>query len=333
MKTINIIIVFLFLSIISHAQDPQFSQFYAAPLYLNPSYCGTTAGTRAALIFRDQWPAIPGAFVSYSASLDHYIPTLHSGLGLLFLQDRAGSGHLRTTNVGFQYSFHFKVTRRIQVRPGIHFYSSKRDIDFYRLVFNDQVSLSGNAPSSTEVPPLKKVSYTDFATSILVYSERYFGGFVIDHLLTPNQSLIEGISEIPIKYTLHGGGKFYLNGHTSRYNEESLFAAFNFKSQGKYDQLDIGAYYTKKPLTLGLWYRGIPLFKAYKRGYQNNDALIVSAGFQFDDIKIGYSFDLTVSRLLANTWGSHEISLVYEFNQNQRLREKKKKDIVPCPRI
>jgi len=328
-----IILLTIIYALTVKAQDPHFSQFYSSPLYLNPSYSGTTDGTRATMNFRDQWPAIPGAFVTYAFALDHYLYTLNSGIGLLCFQDRAGSGRLRSTNVGFQYSYHFKITRKIQVRPGIHFYTSNRNIDFYRLVFNDQVSLTGNAPTSVEIPPLKKVSNTDFASSVLVYSKEYFAGFVIDHLMTPNQSLKDGFSEVPIKYTLHGGYKHYLNGKTSIYNEESIMYAFAFKSQGKFDQLDIGANYTRLPLILGLWYRGIPFAKAYKPGYMNNDALIIMAGYVFEDVKIGYSFDLTISRLIANTWGSHEISLIYEFNQNQKLRTKRKKDIVPCPRI
>lgn len=333
MKRIIIIILFLTAAGLVRGQDPQFSQFYATPLYLNPSYCGTTEGSRVTINFRDQWPAIPGSFITYSAGLDHYIPSLKSGLGLLYLEDRAGAGHLRSTNLGFQYSYHFRVTRKIQVRPGMHFYSSTRNIDFYRLVFNDQVSLSGNNPSSIEIPPMKKVSFTDFATSILVYTDRYFAGFVIDHMMRPNQSLVDGISEIPVKYTFHGGYKHYLNGHTSSYNEESIFAAFQYRSQGKYDQLEIGAYYTKLPLILGVWFRGIPFFKSYQKGYMNNDAIIINAGFQLRDVKLGYSFDLTVSRLISNTWGSHEVSLIYEFNQNQKMRVKKNKEIIPCPRI
>ncbi|PKP19172.1 MAG: hypothetical protein CVU05_11945 [Bacteroidetes bacterium HGW-Bacteroidetes-21] len=332
MKWVLFILPLLMAKLLS-AQDPQFSQFYAVPLYLNPSYCGTTAGTRASINFRDQWPAVPGSFITYSAAIDHYIPSLNSGVGLLYLQDRAGSGHLRSTNIGFQYSYHFRVARKFQIRPGMHFYTSSRNIDFQNLVFNDQVSLSGNSPASIEVPPMKKVSYTDFATSVLVYSDVIYAGFVIDHLMRPNQSLRDAISEVPIKYTFHGGYKFFLNGHTSSYNEESLFAAFQYRSQGKFDQFEFGGYYTKLPLILGLWYRGIPFFKAYNPGYMNNDALIIMAGFQLKDVKVGYSFDLTISRLIANTWGAHEVSLIYEFNQNQKMRVKKKKDIIPCPRI
>lgn len=55
------------------AQDPLFSQFYANPLYLAPSFTGAgNKGTRVALNYRDQWPAVPRAFTTYSFSFDHY---------------------------------------------------------------------------------------------------------------------------------------------------------------------------------------------------------------------------------------------------------------------
>ena len=113
------------------------------------------------------------------------------------------------------------------------------------------MSLSGTTPSSVEISTLKKVSYSDFTIFLLVYSEKYWGGFVIDHLLGPNQSIIDGVSEIPKKYTLHGGYKYLLHWETSSYNEESITMAFNFRSQGKYDQLDFGLYWTRLPVVLG----------------------------------------------------------------------------------
>ena len=59
------------------AQDPHFTQFYAAPTYLSPAFAGTTIQNRFALQFRDQWPSIPGAFVSYNLAADQYLSLIH----------------------------------------------------------------------------------------------------------------------------------------------------------------------------------------------------------------------------------------------------------------
>ncbi|MFT5922039.1 MAG: hypothetical protein ACI8TS_001371, partial [Flavobacteriales bacterium] len=38
------------------AQDPEFTQFYANPLYLNPAFAGTARCPRLVMNYRNQWP-------------------------------------------------------------------------------------------------------------------------------------------------------------------------------------------------------------------------------------------------------------------------------------
>lgn len=332
MKKLLFTYLFILIYISTKAQDPHFSQFYANSLYLSPSFAGSTQGTRLITVIRDQWPGIPGSFFTTTLSLDHFIPTLNSGVGILLMKDVAGQGRLGSMQEGIQYTYQFRVFKNYQARPAIHFYHSNRTIDFNRLTFNDQLTLSGVAGGSVEIPPLRQVGYVDFASSIMIYSQKNWFGFTLDHLLEPNQSLIEGYSQIPMKYVFFAGYKFYLKGKTSTYNEESINAWMYYRSQGKFDQIDLGAYWIRTPLILGFWFRGIPIIKRYAPGYQNNDAVIVQIGYMWKDIKIGYSYDITISRLIANTYGSHEFSLIYEFNQNQRMKKKTKKVIIPCPK-
>src|SRR5688572_7098340 len=67
-------LVFIFAVMISgavKAQDPHFSQFFASPLTLNPAFTGKFDGSwRLAANHRDQWPSIPKAYVTTSASFD-----------------------------------------------------------------------------------------------------------------------------------------------------------------------------------------------------------------------------------------------------------------------
>ena len=60
---------FLLLTGALQAQDPHFSQFFASPLTLNPAFTGKFDGVwRLAANHRDQWPSIPKAYVTTSAS-------------------------------------------------------------------------------------------------------------------------------------------------------------------------------------------------------------------------------------------------------------------------
>ena len=95
----------------SVAQDSQFSQFYASPLYLAPSFAGSTDGDRVSANYRSQWPSISKAFQTYSLSYDHYFPHLKSGVGLLLYKEQAGASNLSTMNVGLAYSYKFKFRK------------------------------------------------------------------------------------------------------------------------------------------------------------------------------------------------------------------------------
>jgi len=336
MNKFYITILFLIIFVrVSFAQDAHFTQFYAAPIYLSPSFAGSTAGDRIVVNFRDQWPSIPGAFVTYSISADHYFPRMNSGMGISIFRDQAGSGHLATTNFAYQYTYNISLFRKWNIRPGVQFYYTQRSIDFSALVFNDQLTQSGQTSSTIEIPSQNKVGYFDFALSALAYSSTQWYGFTIDHLATPNQSLKNTISKVPIRFIFFGGYKIMLQGKLGSYAEESINIAYNYRAQGKFDQIDIGAYWTKYQFVVGLWYRGIPGFKKYAPGHQNHDMIAVLGGYEFKSLglKLAYSYDFTLSKLVGKTAGSHEISIILLFNQNRKIRRRHRTVIVPCPKF
>ncbi len=317
----------------SYGQDTQFTQFYSAPLYLAPSFAGGTKGTRAVLNYRTQWPNISHGYRTFSFSIDHYFPQHKSGVGLLVYRDVAGISRLSNLNIGLQYSYNIRLSREWYVRPALQFMRHKRSVDVTNLLFGDQISLYGISPSSVEARNIQeKISYFDFATSIITFSEKYWFGIVIDHLTKPDQSLMNNISIVPIKTSFLGGTKFALNDATGKWNKETATITYLYKSQGRYDQLDIGAYWSKLPLSIGLWYRGIPMFKRYAPGYINNDAISIIVGYVNDELRIGYSYDFTISRLSSNTGGAHELAIIFEFNQDQKPK-RKRSFIIPCPKF
>lgn len=312
----------------SKAQDPQFSQFYSSPLYIAPSFAGTTDGSRVSANFRDQWPSIPGKYITYSASFDHYFHKIKSGVGLLAFRDHAGSTNLTSLHVAGQYSYNIQLSRKLVVRPGVQFEYAQRSINTDKLLFGDQLRPGDNLPTSQEVLPIKNVNYVDFGTSAIIYSSGFWGGVGVNHLLKPNQSMVNGESIVPIKYTFFTGTKHRITPLMGRYKEESIAISLLYKSQDKFDQFDIGGYWYSNPLILGLRYRGIPFFKRYESGYQNSESVIFIVGMRHNGLNIGYSYDLVVSRL-RTTGGAHEISLSYMFNQGPP--KKKINVIFPCP--
>ena len=325
MKRLFIIYINLFITIaLSTGQDVQFTQFYANKLYLAPSFAGAVQQDRIALSYRNQWPQLPGAFVSYSFSYDHYFSNFNSGVGFLFLRDLAGSGELSTTNFGVQYSYDIKVNNWLHVRPGIHFLYMQTGLNFDNLLWNDQLSPSGINPTTIEQKPLDNRGAVDFSASTLFYTDKYWLGTTVDHMLKPKNSLYDSETTVPLKLSIFGGAQIFRKGRLLNPIDESLSIAFLFRNQDLYSQMDLGVYWFKEPLILGIWYRGIPLIFDEKVG----DAIAFLAGYKIDNFSIGYSYDFTISKLMSSTGGAHEISVIYEF---KTTRDRRKKHMVPCP--
>jgi type IX secretion system PorP/SprF family membrane protein len=309
----------------SFGQDPTFSQFYANALYLSPSFTGATPEYRFALNYRNQWPAVPGVFHTYSISFDKDMPSFNSGIGILATYDVAGSGNLSTTNIGLLYSYDFNINKTWHVRPGINFKFYYLGLDIGKLVFNSQITGSGTSPSVTP-PPFDNVADVDFATSALVYNERIWAGFTLDHLLTPKTSFYGNDATVPVKFNFYGGAQILKKTRLRQKIQEVLSVAMNFQKQGKFYQSDLGLYYYKDPLIFGLWYRGIPFVTS-----QAGDAIIGLVGIKTSQLHIGYSYDFTISNLISSTGGAHEISLVYEFNNMSLGQQRKRIRAIPCP--
>mgnify|MGYP001600430162 CR=1 FL=1 len=335
-----------------HAQAYQLTQFYAAPTFLSPAFAGSGACERITTNYRIQWSSIPGAFRTYLLSFDHSIPKKNSGIGFLFVNDKAGSGNLRSTTFNAQYSYQLQLTRAWVFNAGFEAGYAERNYDFNKFIFGDQIA-HGTA-TSVEQPIYNKVRYLDLSSGILLYSESTWFGFSARHLNRPNQALVSEESRLPILYSVHGGWVIPITnkGEAGRvFTKHRVTPAFNYRAEKKFDKLDIGYYYAYRSfveniwpglgkelpnknayatIVLGIWYRGIPLLKAYQPGYRNDYALSLLAGMTIDRIKLGYSYDITISRLAGFTAGAQEISLSYQFCDPEM---KKRKSAIPCPKF
>ena len=307
------------------SQDPTFSQFYANPLYLSPSFTGATEEYRFAMNYRNQWPEIPGVFTTYSISFDKAMPNFNSGIGVLATYDVAGSGDLSTTNIGLLYSYDFNINKQWHIRPGVNFKFYYLGLNIYKLIFNSQITGSGTTPP-VYPPPFDNVADVDFATSALAYNDKIWAGFTLDHLLTPKQSFYGDEAKLPVKLNIYGGVRILGQTRLRKKLIEALSVAANFQTQGSYYQTDIGLYYYKDPLIFGMWYRGIPLMTS-----QAGDAIIGLIGIKTKTLHIGYSYDFTISNLISSTGGAHEISIVYEFTSFSIGTTKRRIHAIPCP--
>ncbi len=289
------------------AQDPEFTQFYAAPVYTNPAMAGTAfcnrmSAGRFSVNYRNQWPSLPGTFRTFNASYDQHFDKIGGGIGLMANYDRAGSGLLTTTSFSGVYSYVLPVNKTFFFRGGIQASFVNKHIDHSKLKWGDQIHPTRGFVLPTQEPQANaSVAFPNFAAGILAYNELFYAGIAVHNITEPVQSFYsnnDGI--VPRRYTFHTGVVIPLD--KKRFSQVTLSPNALFMMQQNFTQLNFGFYVNKGPIVTGLWYRQT------LGTFGNSDALMVLLGFRKDRLKIGYSYDITVSSARSAVPGSHEIS-------------------------
>lgn len=319
----------MFIVVAGNAQDPQFTQFYASPLYLNPAFAGSARCPRVILNYRNQWPAINNAFVTYAASYDQHFDGIGGGIGVQFLADRAGEGTINTTSASFMYAYQGNVSRTFSIRAALQASYVQKKIDWDKLTFGDMIDPRyGFVYQTQELQPNEAKGFADFSAGILGYSDVVYGGVAVHHLTQPDEAfIVSGGSELPMKFTAHFGAMIPLGQYTyKRDKDDGVFISPNvlYQQQKTFNQINLGMYILKSPVVGGLWYRGY----TGSDKFLNSDSFIALIGFQKGMFKAGYSYDVTISKLTNASGGSHEISVGIQFYCKPK---KKRFRTISCP--
>jgi type IX secretion system PorP/SprF family membrane protein len=306
MKKLLLVIFLGMITGMSMAQDPEFSQFYAAPLYLNPAFAGSVRCPRITMNYRNQWPAILGQFTTYDVEYDQYVSSLSGGIGIMAWKDNAGSGTISTTNFSGIYSYQMNMSRDFTVNAGFQASYMQKNLDWSKLTFGDEIDPRyGFIYQTQEVAPKGTSSFLDLSAGLLGYTNEFYGGIAVAHLTQPNEGFISAQTPLPIKLTAHFGAMIPMD--DSRRNTSYISPNILFVQQQDFQQINLGLYVSRGPLVGGLWYRF-------------GDAIIALLGISTNGLKIGYSYDITVSKLSSATGGAHEISLSYQFECHPHKR-------------
>ncbi len=327
-KRLTYFICLLSLAIAARAQDPQFSQFYANPIYTNPSFAGSTGGIRLVMALRDQYTAIHNNYKTGSASLDANVGALNGGLGAMVMTDVAGDGFLTNTAISGIYAYHVALNRKLSMRAGLQGTYVQKSYDFSKYRFGDQIDdrLGFVLPTAERQPP-QQTSYANFSTGVLFYTDQIFGGIAVHNLTEPNQSFYYPNSsadqfKLPRRYTAHAGANIYLTKQRSLDSRIYISPNILYMQQRNFNQLNLGLYLKKQSLVLGAWFR---------QTSRNTDAVIALIGLKFPKFRVGYSFDATVSGARTATTGSHEVTLSVELKPKKKSQGRRSPKVMRCP--
>ena len=304
----------------AHAQDPEFSQFYANVMLLNPAFAGTARGPRVVLANRNQWTSQSGHYETQAISYDQYFRSIKGGVGFSILNDQQGVNTFGTTRLTGSYAYQQSISREVSLRMGLEASYRQRSLDWGGLSFGDMIDkVQGFIYETAETPRGDILRTVDFGAGLLAFTEKFYLGVAGHHLNEPDESLVLGVSALPMKLTAHGGAKLPLQ-RSVKGVEAWISPNVLFRKQGEFTQLNVGLYVNKGPLVAGVWHRGY-------FSEDNRDALIVLLGIETETMRFGYSYDITISQLTPATGGTHEITLAMRFASLYRSKFR----TVSCP--
>jgi len=311
---------------IVRAQDPIFSQFYAAPFQINPAFVGNTYAPKISINYRDQWPGFNRAYQTASITVEQYVPAARRGFALNITSDAAGDGIFKTNSLSGFYSYRLKVGDKFFFKWGMEASIVQAKLDWDKLVFTDQIDAFfgstdnlGNPNMSFEtVPENLQNTYFDVSTGLIAYTQRWYAGFSLKHITTPDNryitsesSLVDGL---PVRTTFNVGSQFDLSFGNKKIKKAFISPNVIYTKQGEFSQLNVGAFAKVGRIFAGAWFR---------HSNTNSDAPIFLVGVEEGILKVGYSYDYTISSLANETGGSHEFSVVFNFDNSASNRKRR----------
>jgi len=316
-KTILILLLISFSEI--WAQDPVFTQFYAAPTILNPAFAGSRNSTRFAAGYRNQWLGVKSNINSFYASGDAFIGDIKSGVGANIINQKEARTNYSYTQINLMYSRHLQIDDNWSLFPGISFGYGLRQFNFAGLLFEDQIDLgSGNTnPTQDEFAEKSNIHLFDISAGFVLYHQNAWFGLSAKHLNKPDISFVES-QKLPLDVFLsvHGGYRFTLS-PDSEYDMEPdgtyLFLTMNYMHQGPYNRIDVGAEFEISSFFIGM-------LTSISAGQQAADSETLLSfnpvmGLQIKQFKVGLSYDFPTSSI-GNNAGTAEITLQYNLGNS-----------------
>ncbi|POY37777.1 hypothetical protein C3K47_04390 [Solitalea longa] len=311
MKNRSLLILFFIIGPVSlFAQtDAQFSQYMFNGIYINPAYAGYKEQLNMHMFFRSQWTGgLEGNPETFTFALDAIANNNNVGLAVNIVGDRVGAESSLAGYLNYAYRLKVSETGRLAFGLGL-------GIAQYAI---DGSQLDPNEPVDPSVPLTKQsVVVPDFRAGIFYTTDRFYGGFSADNIISQYMNYTKDPSIlVPKKYP-----HFYLTAGCLIPLSQSIVLKPStlFKVEQKAPStLDLNAFV--------LFYDRVWLGASYRTGVMflgrenlqsdlnmNNAIAALIEIYATDRLRIGYAYDFSLSEFKNYNYGTHEISLGFSF--------------------
>ncbi|WP_406826732.1 PorP/SprF family type IX secretion system membrane protein [Pedobacter sp. KACC 23697] len=314
------------------AQDPKFSQYFAAPLSLNPAFTGFFDGDyRIAVNTRQQWGNLGDPYNTYSVSgdlkliEDENFTNSYFSLGLSGLFDESLNKALKSQYISASVSYYQYMDEEHRFKFGLapQLAYVSRYLDYNKLTFASQYNGAGGFDNSMpNYLDLKndRTSYFDlniganFAANFDYWSIAL--GYAQYHLTKPRESMLSNSNEVVAARRAVNLGLFYLLNNNIDLNFTGVYNAQKNNRDvifGTVVGLQPGDE-TKMKLNVGMWYKF------------NEASFYPYFGIAIKNISAGINYTVYGNKLMSATPRTYELSLIYRHNNFKGFK-------VPCPKF
>jgi type IX secretion system PorP/SprF family membrane protein len=295
MKKIYIVVLLSLLSMAGIAQNEfTMSEQLFSRLNINPAASGNSENINVFNTNRLQWAGFDGAPTSTMLNVHSYIKNMNSGIGGTFSYDELGLAYA-TVNAKLAYSYHIDLSKNALLALGVSGGIQSKSFDPTRHIMDD----ISNDPGMYQQAINETNADFDFGAEL---STKYLlvGGSVL-HLGQFQMTTLRSIQ------SYYG----YVRGKIPVSNEIMVTPSVLYMNSGQTNKIEINA---------TAFYQGKYWFGL---GYRTGSALMATLGFEWEWLRVGYSYELGMGQVFNLNDNTHELMLSFVIPTKDKSKKKK----------
>lgn len=293
LKYIVLIGIVLITTVAKAQQDPQFTHYMYNMSVVNPGYATDAEGVlNLGGLYRTQWVGAVGA-PKTATVFAHYPLGKRVEAGISFVNDNIGDV-VQENNIYADIAYVIPVSDNAKLSLGVKAGITLFDVNFNGFVYSDPTIDNSFVNTSSSMP--------NVGAGAFYFGENYYLGFSVPNLLTTKHiERKDGIQSASVE-TLH---YFLTGGYVFDLSESVRF----------------------KPAFMAKTASGAPLSLDLTANFLINNRFELGAGYRWDDsvaglvnfyitptLRLGYSYDYTLSNLGSYNSGTHEVFLLFDLD-------------------
>jgi len=296
-KFLGILILTIAVNASYSQQDPMYTQYVFNTQTINPAYAGTWESLGFMALTRQQWVGWDGAPQTYTFSIQSPLKNKKVALGLNIISDNLGFEKRFGANV--DYSYMIRLSEKTKLRFGLKgcLTSYSNNLQGYQIIEENDPLFQGEIDNKL---------MPNFGVGLFIYNQRYYMGLSVPKLLENNFNTNYNNYSIQAEmrhYFLEAGLVFNLGEYLKFKPTMLTKAIWNTPVQ-----VDLTANFLIRDK---FWIGGV---------YRTNDAVgIIAQWIINNNLRIGYAYDYSTTKLQNYHDGTHEIMISYELKTLKEL--------------